>query len=415
MSKLQTVHFKNGLTVYLYTDKRRHSTFFQFNTFCGGLSKHFFYDGKEISLPDGVAHILEHYIVECNKEGNFLEKLGQKQMSTNASTSPFATSYYFEAIEDIPYGIQTMLQGIYHVSFTEENLAKIKKPILQEVRGKLDNKFYHANRMRMDQLFHSIDFRDVGGTLEEIQGTTLEELETLYRAFYQPNNQFIVVAGNFDSKEVLSLIEDFYDSISIEKHTVEIIPYQEEKTVAKKKGSFSFPTPLTYAELSFKIDISSYTPSALLDLDFYMHSFYSSSFGTTSPLYQEFVDQKIVFDGIHYGDVKLENYLILSIGAYTSNPKRFREGVLEEIQSLKHLDSDKFLLDQKDSIVNLVLRDESIFHMIIPFIHNIIIYHYPYLDKIEDIEKLNDTDYQKMIRSIDFSHFTYFEILSPKK
>lgn len=86
MNKLDSVVLDNGLTIYFYPDKRRHSTFVQFVTLFGGLTKDFMYDGKEYHMPDGIAHILEHYIVECNDDGNFIESLGKREMNTNAST-----------------------------------------------------------------------------------------------------------------------------------------------------------------------------------------------------------------------------------------------------------------------------------------------------------------------------------------
>ena len=415
MNKIETVVLDNGLTLYLYNDPRRHSTFFQVNTYCGGLTKHFIYDGKTYNLPDGVAHLLEHYVVECNDKGNFLEKLGQKQMATNASTSPFITNFYFEAVEDVLFGIHTILDGIFHVSFDEEKMNKIKKPIYQEVRGKFDNKFYQANRHRLPNLFNHIDFIDVGGTLEEVESITLEELETFYRAFYQPKNQFIVIAGHFSKDEVIQEIQTFYDSLPQTWKDVELIPYGETVDIVKEKGSITFPTPLDYVEITFKIDISSYSPKRLLDLDFYLKSFYSSSFGITSPLYKQLVDEKVIHDGIRCADLMMENFLLISIGAYTTDKKRFCDSIMKEISTLDHLDQEKFEIDQKNVIVQLILREENIFKMIMPFINNVVYFHYPYMDCIEDIEKLNYSDYVDMIHSLDFSHFTYFEILKPKK
>ncbi len=129
MNTIETIQLKNGLTVYLYLDKRRHSTFFQLTTNFGGLTKDFVLNDKEYHLHDGIAHILEHYVVECNDDGNFIKELGEKQMNTNASTHYQVTSYYFDAVEDVEYGIRTMLHGIYHVHFDNEKLEKLKNPI----------------------------------------------------------------------------------------------------------------------------------------------------------------------------------------------------------------------------------------------------------------------------------------------
>lgn len=415
MNKLDTVVLGNGLTIYLYNDLRRHSTFFQFNTFCGGLNKHFICDGVEYSLPDGVAHILEHYIVECNNRGNFLEELGHKQMSTNASTSFQITNYYFETVENVPYGIRTILEGVYSVDFDSQKLEKLKNPIYQEIRGKFDNKFYHMNRKKMSNLFQKIDFRDVGGTLEEIESVTIEDLKHLYDAFYQPKNQFLVLAGNFDKEEVLKEIKDFYDHLELEEHETTLIPWEEGLEVSNKRESFEFPTPMDYVELQFKVDISKYSNTELLDLDFYLTSFYSSCFGSTSPLYKKLVDEKVIIDSINYGDTFVDHFLLISIGAYTNDKEALEKAILEEIKTLSNLNQEEFELDKKLSIVSVILRDENIFKMIFPFINNIIYFHYPYLDQVEDVEKLTYEGYVDAIHKIDFSHYSVLTVLKEKK
>ncbi|MBR3210733.1 MAG: insulinase family protein [Bacilli bacterium] len=415
MNKLETVVLENGLTIYLYKEPRRHSTFFQFNTYCGGLTKHFTYHGKEYHLPDGVAHILEHYLVECNDRGNFLDELGKKQMSTNASTSPEITNYYFETVEKVCEGIQIVLDGIYHVSFTKEKLEKLKNPIYQEIRGKQDNKFYHLNRHRMSTLFSSIDFQDVGGTIQEVESTTTKDLKTLYQAFYHPKNQFIVIAGNFDKKEVLETIKSFYKELVFDSYDTKLIPFQESIDVHKKEESFTFPSPLPFTEVCFKISREGYTNTELLDLDFYIHTFFSSTFGVTSPLHKELVDDHTIIDSIRFSMLPMDSYYVLSFGAYTENPEKLQKKILEEIQNLNHLDVEKFEMDKKNSIVQMILRDENIFSTILPFINNIIYYDYPYLDQVEDVENLNYDQYSKMIHNLDFSHYSILTIYPQKK
>lgn len=410
MNNLETIVLDNGLTIYLYPDSRRHSIFFQFNTLCGGIHKYFEYDGKEYSLPDGVAHALEHYIVECNPNGNFLTELGERQMSTNASTSYFVTNYYFETVLDVCFGIRTLLEGIHHVTFSSERLQKLKNPICQEIRGRFDNKFYHASRRRMENLFPGMDFRDVGGTIDEVLQIKIEDLEVLYQAFYQPKNQFIVVAGAFSKEEVLNEITSFYNTYHKEYKEVVVLPYPRDLKVQKTKDTFSFPSPMNYTEISFKIDISGYRNVELLDLDFYLNTFYHSSFGTSSFLYQKLVDEKIIIDSIACSDFMLNNFLIITIGAYTNNPKVFQKEVLQEVKSLKHFNKEEFEMDQKSSIVQLKLRDENIFKMIFPFIHNIVYYHYPYLDQVEDVLKLTYDGYVEEISKLNFCNYSILTI-----
>ena len=271
MNNIETIKLDNGLTIYLYSDKRRHSTLFQHVTLFGGKTKDFLVDGKEYHIQDGVAHILEHYVVEENARGNFLKLLGEKQMATNASTYYNMTKYYFEAIEEVEFGIETMIRGIYAPVFNEERLEKIKKPILQEIKGRMDNKFYHSNQMTLNNCLENIKVRSIGGTLEEVTNTTLEDVMTCYKAFYQPSNQFIVIAGSFDKDKVLKLIENIYNELDIKSCDMKLIQVNEKDEVIKERDILEFPTGEDYTEVTYKVNLSKFTVKERLKLDFYLH------------------------------------------------------------------------------------------------------------------------------------------------
>ena len=415
MNKINKVVLENGLTIYLYNDKRRHSTFFQFVNLCGGITKDFMVDGKEYHMQDGLAHILEHYVVECNDKGNFLKILGEQQMNTNASTHLNMTDFYFETVENVNFGIRTMLEGIYNVTFNVESLEKIKNPIYQEIRGKSDSKFYQLNRLCNDNLFNNIKFRDIGGTLDEVKNTTIDDLKLFYEAFYQPNNQFIVIAGNFNKKEVLEEIYNFYENLEYQKHDVKVIKVKEDLEVNKKEDILYYKTPLEYVNITFKFDVSKYSPLEMLNLDYYIHTFFNSFFGTTSKLYEKLTKNKIITSSISCGNVRLNNTLTISIGSYTHDVEVFKNEVLNTIKEMDSFDEEKFELDKKTSIISMILRDENIFKTIFPFVDNIVDFNYPYVDTVEDVEAFTYEDFINTIKKLDFSNYSINTIVDPSK
>lgn len=414
MKEIETIILDNGLKVYLYPDKRRHTTFFQLITLVGGLDKDFKVNDKEYHFQDGIAHILEHYVVECNSVGNFLKELGSRQMNTNASTYYNMTAFYFSAVENINFGIKTLLNGIYNVDFDKDKLEKLKNPIYQEIRGRLDNKFYHSNIMTLNNLFNNINFRSIGGSIEEVKNTTVDDLKIYYEAFYQPKNQFIVVGGNFSKNEVMNEINSFFQKKKIQEKKVDKINHNESITVKKREDILYFPTPLDYLEVSFKIDISKKTSKEKLDLDFYLGCFYNQYFGNTSKTHKELIDKKIITTGISCSDIRIENFLIINIGAYTNDVSTFKKTILNVIKELNYFDKDKFELDKKSAIIRMILRDENIMKMIIPFIDNVVNFDYPYLDNINDLNELEFKDYVKAIRELDFSNYTVTHIKEKK-
>ena len=410
MNKIDKVVLDNGLTIYFYVDKKRHSVFFQHITKYGGISKDFICDGKEYHLQDGIAHILEHYIVEENKYGNFLKLLGEKQMSTNASTHLDMTRFYFNAIENVEFGVKTLLKGIYSPLFSEERLEKMKGPIFQELRGRSDSKFYHAANSIYKNLFNNSTFMNIGGSLEDVKNTTLDELKLCYEAFYQPSNQLIVVGGNFDKDEMLNLIKDFYDSIDIPKHDVKLIEMNEDDKVRNSYEEILFPTGQEYVEIAYKFNLSKYSPEQQLKTDFYLAYFYKMFFGLTSPLYNKLVNNKIITGGIGSNLAKFRNYMILSFGSHSDDPDTFIEEIKNTIMEMKDFNEELFELDKRQTILDLILREENISNMVMPFVANIVSYNYCYPDSVEQVEKYNYDDFVKTIKELDFSNYTVIKI-----
>ena len=122
------------------------------------------------------------------------------------------------------------------------------------------------------------------------------------------------------------------------------------------------------------------------------------------------VEEKVISNSIHCSETRVGDYLLISIGGYTHNAKVFQEEILTAIQEMDYFDEESFELDKKSSMVRVLLRDENIMNMIMPFVENVITYHYPYLDSVQDIEHLNFEEFTSMIRRLDFSHYTIVTI-----
>ena len=414
MSNIETIQLDNGLTIYLYSDKRRHSTLFQHITLFGGKTKDFIFEGKEYHIQDGVAHILEHYVVEENARGNFLKVLGEKQMSTNASTYYGMTRYYFEAVENVEFGIETMIRGIYSPVFSEERLEKIKKPILQEIKGRMGNKFYHSNQMTLNNCFKNIKVRSIGGTLEEVENTTLDDIITCYKAFYQPSNQFIVVAGSFDKASVLKTIKDIYNDLELEKYEMTLIPNNEESSVQKDFDILEFPTGEEYVEVTYKINLKYFNKKERLKLDFYIHYFFDMYFGMTSNLYRNLVKDKIITTTLSCSNFMIDDFVLLSIGSYSNNISELEKRIKDTCLKLKNFNEEIFEIDKRDSILKIVLRNENLIDTIMPFVSNVVEFNYPYPDTVNDIENFTYEDFIKTIKSLDFSNYTVTNIKNKK-
>ena len=136
--------------------------------------------------------------------------------------------------------------------------------------------------------------------------------------------------------------------------------------------------------------------------------------GVSSPLYKKLIKEKIITTGINRTNRKIHDYLLISIGAYTEQEKKLEEQILKAINSIT-LDQELFEIDKKNTLLDIILREENLSSVVAPLIGNIIDFNYPYPDTVEDIEKLNFKEFKEIISSLDFSNYTITTIHNPKK
>lgn len=109
----------------------------------------------------------------------------------------------------------------------------------------------------------------------------------------------------------------------------------------------------------------------------------------------------------------MSDYLLISIGAYTSKKTFLKEEIIKAMKNII-MDKEIFELDKKNTILDIILREENLSSVVGPLIGNIVDFNYPYPDTVEDIQKLNFEEYKNMIFSLDFSNYTITTIDNPK-
>ena len=76
-------------------------------------------------------------------------------------------------------------------------------------------------------------------------------------------------------------------------------------------------------------------------------------------------------------------------------------------------DSVVFDLDKKSTLLEIILREESLSSMILPFVDNISEFQYFYPDTKEDVLAFQYEKFKKMICSLNFKNFSVLTIQNP--
>lgn len=203
------VHVKHssGLDIYISEMKGFSSVYAMFGTKYGSVNTIFktAADTEYTSVPNGIAHFLEHKLFE-NEDCGVFELYAATGASGNAFTSFDRTCYLFSCTKNYTENLRILLDFVQKPYFTKENVEKEQGIIGQEICMTNDNPQWRVLFNMLKCMYHSHPVKiDIAGTQESIAQIDAELLYKCYNTFYNLNNMVLSVAGNIDADEVLAI------------------------------------------------------------------------------------------------------------------------------------------------------------------------------------------------------------------
>ena len=199
---------ENGLHVFVFPKPEFQKGYAFFATNYGGMDMRFFLDGEWHNTPAGVAHYLEHKMFDT-KEGNALQELAANGASPNAFTSNAITGYYFDSTEKFEENLRILLSFVSIPWFTQESVDKERGIIGQEIGMIEDDPHWKCYMNLMKALFQHHPIRvSVAGSVESIAEITPETLYACHKAFYDPANMVLCVAGPVDPEHICDVARE---------------------------------------------------------------------------------------------------------------------------------------------------------------------------------------------------------------
>ena len=205
--ELVKITHESGLQVYVMK-KNYTGAYAVFGTRYGSCDNEFTLDGERISVPEGIAHFLEHKMFETEDGQDTFELFAQIGADANAYTSTDRTAYLFSCTEDFYQAFEILINMVLTPVFTKENVAKEQGIIAQEIKMCSDRPTdaLHYNLMKAMYATNPVGI-PIAGTVESIAKITPELLYKCYNAFYRMNNMAICVCGNVDPDQIERIIE----------------------------------------------------------------------------------------------------------------------------------------------------------------------------------------------------------------
>ncbi len=205
----EVLHHESGLTVYVFP-KRLSTTYASLTVHFGSLDSSFRFSDEDepLTMPDGIAHFLEHKMFESEDHVDTFDKFAALGASANAYTSNEATTYLFSTAEKLDPPLSLLLDYVFHPYFTEKNVEKERGIIGQEIKMYDDAPLSRLYASMMELLYVNHGVRtNICGSVASIAEITPELLLRCHRAFYRPERMTLIVVGNVTVEDVMRTVD----------------------------------------------------------------------------------------------------------------------------------------------------------------------------------------------------------------
>lgn len=322
----------NGLEIYIMEKPQYSSSYAIYGTRYGSIDTKFSKNGGEmISVPEGIAHYLEHKLFE-GEDGDAFSKYAKTGASANAFTSFDRTCYLFSCSDNFYENLDILLSFVQSPYFTKENVEKEQGIIGQEIRMYDDNPGWRVMFNLLKGMYHNHPVRiDIAGTVESIAQIDADLLYKCYETFYNPSNMFICLVGNIDTDKTLKQIEG---SI-IDREPVEITrgEFDEPQTIVKPyvEQRLAVNTPMFC--LGFKQKIT--TPYRRLKSKICVDLLLQIICGDASPLYARLMNEGLINDDFDCEYFNGNGYAAVIFEGESCDPERVANEIKAEINRLR--------------------------------------------------------------------------------
>ena len=318
----------NGLNVFVFPKPEFQKGYAFFAANYGGMDMRFRLDGTWHDTPAGVAHYLEHKMFDT-REGNALQELAANGASPNAFTSNAITGYYFESTQKFEENLRILLSFVSVPYFTKESVDKEQGIIGQEIRMYEDDPDWEVFLGLLEAMYQHHPIRvNVAGSVESISHITADTLYACHKAFYDPANMVLCVAGPVDPEHICAVAR-------------EILPGQAGPIAQKDYGPPEPPhvvRPRTEKEMAvstplFQLGYKGDAPErgeAGLRQQLAGELALECLLGSSSPLYARLYREGLINQSFSYGYDSYPGCAFLCAGGESRDPEAVCRAAAEE-------------------------------------------------------------------------------------
>lgn len=328
--KYYEIEHTSGLKVFVWPKEGYNSTYAVFGTPFGSIYNYFTVDGKEVRVPDGIAHYLEHKLFE-SEEGDAFSLYASTGANANAYTSFDKTCYLFSCTDQLERCIEILLGFVTSPYFTAETVQKEQGIIGQEIKMYDDSPDWRVMFNMLSSMYKNHPVRyDIAGTVESIAEIDADKLYTCYNSYYNLGNMALTVVGKVTVEQVVEICDRMLkpcEKVDVQSH----FP-QEPYEVTEHYVEQILPVALPLFNLGFKGKADRrLTEKEIAYTDILLFLLASS----TSPMYRELMDKGLINASFSYEQFEGPGFNSIFFSGDSRDPKKVEEIIKAYIDKLK--------------------------------------------------------------------------------
>ncbi|HEX9615019.1 MAG TPA: pitrilysin family protein [Bacteroidota bacterium] len=223
----------------------------------------------------GFAHLFEHMMFQGSENLGKMEfiRLVQRNGGVLNGSTRFDFTNYFEILPS--HKLETALWAeadrMKGLAITQDNLVNQQGVVKNEVKVNVLNRPYGGFPwLDMPQYANEnwYNAHNFYGELDDLDAATLEDVQAFFKTFYAPNNAALVVVGDFEPGEALTMIRKYFAGIPAQKQPAKpdiSEPRQEKEKSFTKKDTLAHRPALAFAYQMPARNTPEYYAMGLLD------------------------------------------------------------------------------------------------------------------------------------------------------
>ena len=285
----------------------------------------------------GFAHLFEHIMFKstAHMPAEMMDRLTEDVGGeNNAGTGEDSTIYY----EVIPSNyLQTLLwaegERLGSLTVDEANFHSERDVVKEEFRYRIlappYGRFYYA--IDKDSFAVHPYHRPGIGSIEDLDASTVLDVQAFHSTFYRPDNAYLVVVGDFDQKQLDGWVDRYLGGIPKPSTTIPRVSVKEPpRAEPSRLTEHGANVPLPAVAITWLAPAASSADAPALDIAAAI-----LSEGESSRLYQSLVYKKQLAQNANaYADLRedLGVFALVAIMASEKKPDEGEKALMEEVQ-----------------------------------------------------------------------------------